>query len=189
MIQDIDKIKQELIGFVEVDADYDFPMEIPIKYLTLKNGCQGFCKGGKYVGKGNNSLIVKNNIAKWSIKLNHYNPDSSILFRTRLFIPEKYHIADQKGGGSNDQSGRSNDQSGRSNDQSQELEATIRYQQKIIETLTTKYEEISRQQKNSEEYQRVIYTQQKDIETLRNEINHLNDIIRKISQSHPMLLS
>lgn len=182
MIQDIDKIKQELIGFVEVDADYDFPMEIPIKYLTLKNGCQGFCKGGKYVGKGNNSLIVKNNIAKWSIKLNHYNADSSILFRTRLFIPEKYHIADQKGGGSNDQGGESNDQS-------QELEATIRYQQKIIETLTTKYEEISRQQKNSEEYQRVIYTQQKDIETLRNEINHLNDIIRKLSQSHPMLLS
>ena len=180
MIQDIDKIKEELIGFVEVDADYDFPMEIPIKYLTLKNGCQGFCKGGKYVGKGNNSLIVKNNIAKWSIKLNHYNADASILFRTRLFIPEKNHITNQKGGGSNDQGGESNDQT-------QELEATIRYQQKIIETLTTKYEDISRQQKDSEQYQSIIYNQQKDIENLRNEINQLNDIIQKLSQSHPML--
>ena len=188
MIQDINKIKKELIGFVEVYADYDFPMDIPIKYLTLKNGCQGFCKGGKFRSKGNNSLIVKNNIATWPIKLNHYNEDASILFRTRLFIPEDYHIADQSGR-SNNQSGGSNDQSGGSNDQTQELNATIHYQQKIIETLTTKYEDISRQQKDSEEYQSIIYNQQKDIETLRNEINQLNDIIQKLTQSHPMMRS
>lgn len=175
MIQDIEKIKKELVGFVEVDADYDFPIDIPIKYLTLKHGCQGFCKGGKFRGKGNNSLIVKNNIATWPIKLNHYNPDSSILFRTRLFIPEQYH-SDQKGGGLSDP-------------MKQELIATIRYQQKIIETLTTKYEEISRQQNDQERYQSIIYNQQKDIETLREEIKKLNDIIQKLTQSHPMLLS
>ena len=175
MIKDIEKIKKELVGFVEVDADYDFPMDIPIKYLTLKHGCQGFCKGGKFRGKGNNSLIVTNNIATWSIKLNHYNADSSILFRTRLFIPEQYH-SDQKGGGLSDP-------------MKQELIATIHYQQKIIETLTTKYEEISRQQNDQERSQSIIYNQQKDIETLREEIKKLNDIIQKLTQSHPMLLS
>lgn len=176
MIQDIDKIKKELIGFVEVDADYDFPMDIPIKYLTLKNGCQGFCKGGKYRGKGNNSLIVKNNIATWPIKLTHYNADSSILFRTRLFIPETYHNSDQKSAGLNDK-------------MKQELVATIHYQQKIIETLKTKYEDIARQQNDQDHYQSIIYNQQKDIETLREEIKKLNDIIQKLTQSHPMLLS
>lgn len=175
MIKDIEKIKKELVGFVEVDADYDFPMDIPIKYLTLKHGCQGFCKGGKFRGKGNNSLIVTNNIATWPIKLNHYNADSSILFRTRLFIPEQYH-SDQKGGGLSDP-------------MKQELIATIHYQQKIIETLKTKYEEISRQQNDQERYQSIIYNQQKDIETLREEIKKLNDIIQKLTQSHPMLLS
>ena len=175
MIQDIEKIQKELVGFVEVDADYDFPIDIPIKYLTLKNGCQGFCKGGKFRGKGNNSLIVRNNIATWPIKLNHYNPDSSILFRTRLFIPEQYH-SDQKGGGLSDP-------------MKQELIATIRYQQKIIETLKTKYEEISRQQNDYEQSQSIIYNQQKDIETLREEIKQLNDIIQKVTQSHPMFLS
>ena len=86
MLQDLAKIHKELEGYVEVDSDYDFPKNVHIKYLTQKNGTQGFCKGGKFKCRGNNSLILSTSVATWPVKLIHYNSDASIGFVTRLFV-------------------------------------------------------------------------------------------------------
>ena len=184
MIKDIHKIREELVGFVEVESDYDFPKNIVVKYLTIKDGDEGFCKGGKFKCRGNNSLILQNNMTSWPAVICHMNKDASVHFTTRFFIPENEKAEEN--------------QSMKECKKNKELEETIQYQQGIIETMTDtiKMLEMQKHQISSDktDYEELLEKNRhhlKDLSVQLRESQSQNeqykDIIQKLSQSHPMM--
>jgi|TARA_B110001469_G_scaffold71690_1_gene68145 hypothetical protein len=88
MIQDINRIRQELQGFREVELPYEFPLATPIKYITLKNENESFYVGGVYTGQGDNCLYVKNSYKQWKIPLRVYTKEGKVRYHTRIFIQD-----------------------------------------------------------------------------------------------------
>ena len=182
MIKDIQKIREELEGFAEVDPDYDFPRNIQVKYLTKKNGEEGFCTGGRFKCRGNNCLILKNNQTSWSAVINHMHKDATVHFTTRFFIPESEEPERLE----------------KDSQSVKELKETIQYQQGLIETMTGTIQslEIQKHQISSDknDYEELLEQNRhhlKDLSIHVREIQEQNeqykDIIQKLSQSHPMM--
>jgi len=181
MIKDIQKIREELIGFVEVESEYDFPRNTTIKYLTTKDGEEGFCRGGRFKCRGDNSLILQNNITSWPAVIRHMNSDASVHFTTRFFIPE-------------------NEESNKPSESGlvKEFRDTIQYQQGIIETMTDtiKTLEMQKHQVSSDktDYEELLEQNRHHLKKLSIELresqshnDQYKDIIQKLSQSHPMM--
>ena len=178
MIKDIQKIREELVGFAEVSADYDFPRNILVKYLTIKDGEEGFCKGGGFKCRGNNSLILQNNMTTWPALICHMNKDASVYFTTRFFIPENEESEDKK--------------------LMKEFKDTIQNQQGIIETMTEtiKTLEMQKNQISSDktDYEKLLEQNRHHLKDLSLQLREsqaqneqYKDIIQKLSQSHPMM--
>lgn len=119
MIKDIETIKRYLIGYNEVELPYSFKHAEEIKYITLKNNNESFYIGGTFVGLGNNCIILKNNFKRWSVPTFIFNKDGDIDYKSRFFVKENSDL---------DECHKVN----------KELIDSIKFQQKIIDTLVEK---------------------------------------------------
>lgn len=182
MLQDLAKIHKELEGYVEVDSDYDFPKNVHIKYLTQKKGTQGFCKGGKFKCRGNNSLILSTNVATWPVKLIHYNADASVGFVTRLFVPEDCENCPTPSQSVSEKT----------------LTQTIEYQQSIIEKMTDKIKQLETKnyemQQHKQQYEQLLQQGRESLQKLQHKyqtsleaVKESQHMIQKLSQSHPLM--
>ena len=88
MIKDISIIREELIGFAEVEMPYDFPKGCHIKYITMKNDEESFSKGGKFCSLCNDFIILENNGPSWRIPICIRNKCGDIIYQSKFFIPE-----------------------------------------------------------------------------------------------------
>jgi myosin heavy subunit len=181
MLQDLAKIHKELEGYVEVDSDYDFPKNVHIKYLTQKKGTHGFCKGGKFKCRGNNSLILSTNVATWPVKLIHYNSDASVGFVTRLFVPEDCENCPAQSQTTSEKT----------------LSQTVDYQQSIIEKMTDKIKQLETKnyelQQHKQQYEQLLQQGRESLQQLQQKyktsleaVKESQNMIQKLSQSHPM---
>ena len=130
MIKDIGLIRKELIGFAEVEMPYDFPRDCHIKYITFKEDEVLFSAGGKFRRKCNDYLVLENNGPEIRVQICIRNKCGDIIYETRFFIPEDTNEIIMTGGGE------------KSDKSINDLEATIQYQQSIIEKLVERVKEI-----------------------------------------------
>jgi len=187
MIKDIQRIQQELEGFVEVEHDYEFKKNILIKYLTrkeTKGGTgheEGFSNGGTFQFRGNNCLMVAKNRFTWAVKIHHLNPDASVQYTTRFFIKDSDEPEPE-----------------RETALIRELQGTIGYQQGIIETMTDTIKGLETQKhhisSDKSDYEGLLEQNRhhlKDLSLKLREVQGQNDqyreIIQRLSQSHPMM--
>jgi len=129
MIKDLSLIREELIGFAEVEMPYNFPVNCHIKYITFKDDAESFYAGGKFCRKMNDFIILQNYGSSWNVPICYRDKEGNIIYQSRFFIPED--IDD-----SSDEAIES-----KSNDV-KKLEDTIKYQQDIIEKLIDRVKEV-----------------------------------------------
>lgn len=86
MINDINKIQYELIGFSEVKLPYKFKKNDKIKYITIKNNSESFYTGGSFVRFGNECIILTNGTKQWSFKTVIRNDINDIIYNSRIFL-------------------------------------------------------------------------------------------------------
>ena len=129
MIKDISIIREELIGFAEVEMPYDFPKGCHIKYITMKNDEESFSTGGKYCNICNDFIILENNGSSWRVPICIRNKYGDIIYQTKFFILENPENDIQGGGGDK-------------KEDKKELNETIEYQQSIIEKLIERIKEV-----------------------------------------------
>ena len=179
MIKDLSIIRKELENHVEVQLPYEFPKDCHIKYITLKNDEESFYKGGKFLNRGNDSLILTNNIKTWSVPTCFRNKDGSINYESRFFIPEK-------------------EEEKEIDKETKELHDTIEFQQSVIEKLTDQLKEIELQKKylqdDKTEYEELLQQNRYHLKDLSIQLREKNtqlsqyeNIIQKLSQSHPLM--
>lgn len=124
MIKDIDKIKEYLEGYVEVDIPYPFKKGHNIRYITMKEDGESFYIGGNFVSLGNNCIILQNNFRKWSVPTFIFNKKGDISYRSRFFI-----ISDEN----------------QDDEDNKKFKEIINYQQNIIDKLENKISELERE--------------------------------------------
>ena len=86
MINDINKIQYELIGFSEIKLPYKFKKNDKIKYITLKNNSESFYIGGSFVRFGNECIVLTNGTKQWSFKTIIRNDTNDIIYNSRIFL-------------------------------------------------------------------------------------------------------
>ena len=178
MIKDISIIREELNNFIEIKMPYEFEKECHIKYITLKNGEESFYTGGNFLTYGNDCLLLKNKNRTWSVPMCFRNKDGSIKYESRFFIPEKIEEKCDK--------------------IVEELNDTINFQQSIIEKLTDQLKNIEIHRKQlidtNQEYEELLQQNRYNLKELSiqsrekdKKILQYEEIIQKLSQSHPLM--
>jgi len=122
MIKDINKIREHLIGCIEVEIPYPFKQGELVKYITMKDEGESFYTGGEFVNIGNNTLILKNNFSTWSVPTFIFEKKGDISYKSRFFIMEK-KLED-------------------CNKDNKQLKETIDFQQNIIDKLGERVKEV-----------------------------------------------
>jgi len=182
MSQDLSLIRNELINFIEVELPYEFTKHCPIKYITLKNEEEYFYKGGEFIIEGNDSLLITNKARTWYVPTCYRNKDGTIKYESRFFIPDKEVV---RGIYPNEK-------------EINKLKDTIDYQQSIIEKVTNQLKEIEIQkhslQENNSQYEELLQQNRYHLKDLSLElrankktIKKYEDIIKKLTQSHPLM--
>lgn len=85
-MQDLSKIKKELIGFKEIEHSHPLNKNCFIKYITLKDNSEFFYNGGYFHNYSFNKVILINNNKKLSVTLSHKDKKGNILYKSRLFL-------------------------------------------------------------------------------------------------------
>lgn len=116
MIKDISIIQNELCDYSEVDMPYEFERNCHIKYITKVKEDEFFFKGGKFISRCNDIIILDMNGKQKRVPICMRNKDGEIIYCSRFFIKEN----------TNNDTECKNDN---------ELKKTIDYQQNIIENL------------------------------------------------------
>tara|TARA_B000000460_G_C21378572_1_gene332799 strand:- start:251 stop:619 length:369 start_codon:yes stop_codon:yes gene_type:complete len=122
MITDINRIKEELKGFSQIEFPYNINKGCLVKYLTIKDNNEYFYLGGYFLRYGNDSLILNRSNQTWAVPKYIKDKKGNILYRSKFFIP-------------NDESVDSKEV--------KELKSIIVAQQKIIEKLTERLKQLS----------------------------------------------
>ena len=122
MITDINKIKEELKGFSQIEFPYNINKGCLVKYLTIKDNNEFFYLGGNFVRFGNDSLILTKSNHTWSIPKYIKDKAGNILYRSKFFVP-------------NDDSVESKE--------IKELKSIIKTQQNIIDKLAERLKKMS----------------------------------------------
>ena len=122
MITDINRIKEELKGFSQIEFPYNINKGCLVKYLTIKDNSEFFYLGGNFVRFGNDSLILTKSNKTWSIPKYIKDKEGYILYRSKFFVP-------------NDDSVESKD--------IKELKSIIKTQQNIIDKLAERLKQMS----------------------------------------------
>mgnify|MGYP001166210384 CR=1 FL=1 len=179
MIKDIAKIKEHLVGFVEVGSDHEFVRGDHVSYIKLKGNEESFYPGGGFQGKGDNCLFLVKKGSRWKVPLSERHPDGSEKYRCRFFV-------------------KAVDQSLASEDV-RELNQMVQYQQGIIEKLgeTLKQLEFQKHELTGQllECQDLLSQTRgnlgKAIRRIKEKeqlVAKYQDLIQKLSQSHPMMV-
>ena len=84
----IEYIKSQLEGYIEVNDAFELKRNNYIKFITLVNGNEIFCDGGEYICMGNNKVSYKNNIKRCNINMYFKDNNGKIFYRTRFFTKE-----------------------------------------------------------------------------------------------------
>ena len=127
-MDDIKKIKEELISHLKVELPYTFEKDIHIKYLTLKLEIEEelFYKGGKFCFQKGNYIYLTNCGKRWKVPINYYDNDGEIIYTTTFFI-------------------KNNHASNESNKDNKRKDEIILAQQDLIKKLTNKIKELEYQ--------------------------------------------
>ena len=179
MIKDIVKIKEHLVGFVEVGSEHEFVRGDHVSYIKLKGMEESFYPGGEFQGKGDNCVFLAKNGSRWKVPLSERHPDGSEKYRCRFFV-------------------KAITQSVESEDV-RELNQTVQYQQEIIEKLgeTLKQLEFQKHELSEQlcECQELLRQTRGNltevVQRLREKeqlVANYQDLIQKLSQSHPMMV-
>ena len=87
MITDINRIKEELKGFSQIEFPYNINKGCLVKYLTIKDNNEYFYLGGTFLRYGNDSLILTNSNQTWAVKKYIKDKVGNILYRSKFFVP------------------------------------------------------------------------------------------------------
>jgi len=120
----------ELADFEEVEMPYNFNPGCHVKYIMLKDGKPTLYSGGKFQRCGEDCIWLESKINEWSVETCSRYKDGSICHESRFFIPK---------GDDND------NQEEQDCKETRELQATIQYQQDIIDKLTDRLREVELQ--------------------------------------------
>tara|TARA_B110000902_G_C13940515_1_gene449569 strand:- start:188 stop:571 length:384 start_codon:yes stop_codon:yes gene_type:complete len=93
-MNDIGKIKAELVSHLRVELPYTFERDTHIKYLTLKEEDELFYKGGGFCCQKGNSIILNNCGRQWKVPINYYDIDGDVTYTTSFFIATKCDTKD-----------------------------------------------------------------------------------------------
>lgn len=179
MIKDIAKIKEHLVGFVEVSANHEFVRGDHVSYIKRKGPEESFYPGGEFQGKGDNCVFLAKKGSRWKVPLSERHPDGSEKYRCRLFVKQvDTPIASED---------------------VQELNQTIQYQQGIIEKLgeTLKQLEFQKHALSEQlcECQELLSQTRGNLKEAVRRLHekeqlvaNYQDLIQKLSQSHPMMV-
>lgn len=180
MIKDITKIKEHLVGFVEVESTHVFARGDHVSYIKRKGDAESFYPGGGFQGKGDNCLFLEKQGSRWKVPLTEKNPDGSIKYRCRFFVKQSDTMI--------------------ASEDVRELNQTIQYQQGIIEKLGDTLKQLEYQKHELSEnlttsQELLCQTREnlaKAIHSIREKetlLEKYTSIIQKLSQSHPMMMS
>ena len=122
-MNDIAKIRKELISHVKVELPYIFNKGTHIKYLTLKDEAELFYRGGEFICQKGNCILLNNCGKHWKVPINYYDNDGDIIYTTTFFIENKINEKDCS----------------KENKRKDEIILT---QQEIIKKLTTRIKEL-----------------------------------------------
>ena len=122
MITDINKIKEELKGFSQIEFPYNINKGCLVKYLTIKDNDEFFYLGGNFVRFGNDSLVLTKSNQTWSIPKYIKDKEGNILYRSKFFVPDDDSVESKE---------------------VKELKSIIKTQQNIIDKLTERLKQIS----------------------------------------------
>ena len=122
-ITDIDTIRKELIGFVEIDMPYIFKEDVLIKYITAIDNQEVFSKGGCFVRLGNEKIFLRNGPHNWQVPIKIRDDDSNIIYESKFFIKEEK----KKG-----------------NEDTEKLKKIIKAQQDVINKMTKNIENLNK---------------------------------------------
>jgi len=114
---DIKIIKQELIGYEQVEIPFIFKLNKKIKYITLESetNSEAFYNGGNYLRMGNEKIFLQNGPATWQVPIKIRNDDNKVIYESKFFVEQ-------------DQDNKSND--------IKIYEKTIKAQQMVIEKMS-----------------------------------------------------
>lgn len=175
MIKDLNLIREELVGFIEIELPYDLQKGCHIKYITKKKDEESFFQGGKFNYFGNDCIFLETSGRKWSVPICKRNKNGSINYKSRFFIKEDTDekcIEDVK-----------------------KLTETLEYQQSIIEKLSKKNNKLEKmQQKLIDEkrtYEELLQQNRFNLKELSvksrekdEKITKYEEIIKKLANSH-----
>lgn len=85
-MNDITKIKMELVSHLKVELPYTFSKDTHIKYLTLKDEDELFYRGGSFCYQRGNNIILDNCGKRWKVPINYYDKDGNTIYTTTFFI-------------------------------------------------------------------------------------------------------
>jgi len=122
MITDINRIKEELKGFSQIEFPYNINKGCLVKYLTIKDNNEYFYLGGTFLRYGNDSLILTNSNQTWAVKKYIKDKVGNILYRSKFFVPNDDSV-DSK--------------------EVKELKSIIKTQQNIIDKLAERLKQMS----------------------------------------------
>ena len=88
-MQDIKKIKKELIDFEEININYPLNKNCYIKYITLKDNNEFFYDGGYFEKYGFDKIILKKNKKFFSVPISYKDENGEIIYKSRLFLKTK----------------------------------------------------------------------------------------------------
>ena len=96
MITDINKIKEELKDFSQIDFPYNINQGCLVKYLTIKDETEYFYLGGNFLRFGNDSIILTKSNQTWSVPKYIKDKAGNILYRSKFFIPNDDSVESNK---------------------------------------------------------------------------------------------
>jgi hypothetical protein len=126
-MNDIIKIKEELVSHLKVELPYTFTKDTHIKYLTLKDEDELFYRGGKFCFQKGNCIYLNNCGKRWKVPINYYDNDGNIIYTTTFFIKN------------------CDEENIESNKDSKRKDEIILTQQELIKKLTKKIRELEYQ--------------------------------------------
>ena len=122
MITDINRIKEELKDFSQIEFPYNINKGCLVKYLTIKDNNEFFYLGGNFVRFGNDQLVLTKSNQTWSVKKFIKDKEGNILYRSKFFVPDDDSVESKE---------------------VNELKSIIKTQQNIIDKLAERLKKMS----------------------------------------------
>jgi len=175
MIKDVSVILKELENYEEIEMPYNFNSNCHIKYITiLKNGEESFFKGGKYVSRMNDDLLLDNGTKIWRVPIYLRDKEGEIIYKSRLFCKNSESICVDKD----------------SKEEIEKLNKVVEYQQSIINKLSERLKLLEIQknelQLHKKDYEELLEQNRHNLKKLSLELNEKNEHIKLLLNGNNM---